>query len=621
MNIVFVYLPKYLDFISIFLAKLNFRVFYISLAGDYKPITNIDRKRAEKLKKYGILPAPNDEVKNIDFPDYAPGIYKKFRDRAYQILDKQLIENFSRFFNSDKNFEKKIYNHLISSLYLIFFPQMARATIPYTKSSDQKALIICLSFKYFYIKKCIKIKNIRIIILPINDFLKIVKITFGAIIKIFRKKNTLNKKNVNENTENEFLNEKVALIIHQRTIHGKLYKKDPYYSKKENSFLNEKKLLHIDYSNINDPPSDTKWLNLKNITVSKKTIIGKITKLFFNTFYFLLSPKKFLGCLFLFYNYVEYIIYYEKLKKLKKLKLALIDYDILCPKTLLLALESLSIKTLCAQNRYSHPLLNAHNFFYDYYLCSSEFIKEKIKNSERNLVKNLFTVGQCRTDNFHYNGGIKKLRNYYLSKVESKKLVTCLGFHTEVDWFNAKTCFLINWNAHKYFLKDIINLAKKFPDTHFILRYKLINWMKIDFFRDILLEIDMIKNIQISQDYSKYNISYDLCSGSDLVIAKTTSLADECLAYGIPVLIHDYSYNLNTIISNVLDYKPLDIVCKNFEELEQKTKKILNIPKNEFQYNNQAAIQKYFLKANKPDVKNKIQSFIENIYENLNEAN
>lgn len=618
MNIIFVNLPWYFDFLSILLKRLKFQVYYISLKNEYSDISDSCRKRANSLRKNNITPLPIDSIRDFPFHDFLPEIYNEIKEESNKILDKKIISKFSKFFKNIDNFEKKIKNHLITIMYEIYFPIMGRALAWAEKNPNKKNIFICFSFKYFFIKKCLRKKNMKIFVFPIKDFIKLSTFIFIKFIKFLKNLLVFKKEKNTTDIEKNFYDERVALIVHEVRAHANLYKKDVYYSKDENSFLNEKKLLHFNYSNKSKSPLNIKWLNFKTLKVGKGEIVIKIMKLFFLTFPFTINKKKILGLIFLTQTYFQYLIYYKKMKNFYNLKLALIDYDILCPKTLLFALESLSIKTLCAQNRFSLPLHNTNSFFYDYYLCSSDYVKEKIKTGERNVVKKIFTIGQPRVDNFIFDEKKRELRNFILSKGNFKKIITCFGFHTEIDWFVAKTSRVINWNSHLSFMQDILNLSKQNPDAYFILRYKKIDWLHLDFFKDILLEIKKAKNIEVSNDYSKYDISYHLCSSSDLIIAKTTSLIEECLSLGLPVLVHDYTYNLNKIVSSWIDYKPLDIICSNFDELLGKTKKILQISQDQFENENKIGLDKYFLRTKKPDVKNKIQLIINEVYEGLN---
>ena len=60
--------------------------------------------------------------------------------------------------------------------------------------------------------------------------------------------------------------------------------------------------------------------------------------------------------------YSTYIKYCEIIKKFKNLKICIIDYDLFCPKTLILALEKNNIKTVATQER-------CHNNFLYFILC------------------------------------------------------------------------------------------------------------------------------------------------------------------------------------------------------------------------------------------------------------
>ena len=91
----------------------------------------------------------------------------------------------------------------------------------------------------------------------------------------------------------------------------------------------------------------------------------------------------------------------------------------------------------------------------------------------------------------------------------------------------------------------------------------------------ILKKIDVCDNIIISTNYVESFYSYKLCANADLIIAKHTSLADECLSHEIPVLFYEYTHNMKGIISDAFDYSPSGLMCYNFEELLEKSKSLL----------------------------------------------
>jgi hypothetical protein len=59
------------------------------------------------------------------------------------------------------------------------------------------------------------------------------------------------------------------------------------------------------------------------------------------------------------------------------------------------------------------------------------------------------------------------------------------------------------------------------------------------------------------------------------VIAKHTSLADECLTKEIPVLFYDYGHNLTKMTSVIFNYLSSGLMCSDFDELLEKSKSLL----------------------------------------------
>ena len=111
-------------------------------------------------------------------------------------------------------------------------------------------------------------------------------------------------------------------------------------------------------------------------------------------------------------------------------------------------------------------------------------------------------------------------------------------------------------------------LAKDFKDYDFIIRGKNDEWTKISYINDILNDWNKIPNISIDSDYSEFYHSYELCNDSDLIIARYTSIADECISKGYDVIIFDYGINYNSLVR---DYYPkMDGInfCHSYQELK-----------------------------------------------------
>ena len=127
-------------------------------------------------------------------------------------------------------------------------------------------------------------------------------------------------------------------------------------------------------------------------------------------------------------------------------------------------------------------------------------------------------------------------------KKEGKKIIVLLGFAPLQNWYESYTSLQSNWLAEISFLKDAINIAKNLPDAFLIIRYKAFKCplRSNPYFENIVKEISNIENISISNNYDEPFYSYKLCSQANLIIAKHTSIADECLSKDIPVLFNPY---------------------------------------------------------------------------------
>ena len=125
----------------------------------------------------------------------------------------------------------------------------------------------------------------------------------------------------------------------------------------------------------------------------------------------------------------------------------------------------------------------------------------------------------------------------------------------------------------------------------------------------------MMENIVISNNYKEANYGYKLCANADLIIAKHTSIGDECLTNEIPVLFHEYTHNSQKLMLDFPNYLPSELICYNFSELLEKSKLLL--------FNNSSKLKNKITELNQTiyhvseegSVKNKIIKQLENLIE------
>ena len=128
----------------------------------------------------------------------------------------------------------------------------------------------------------------------------------------------------------------------------------------------------------------------------------------------------------------------------------------------------------------------------------------------------------------------------------------------------------------------------------------------------IINKVNNCKNIVISNNYKEANYAYKLCANADLIIAKHTSIGDECLASEIPVLFHEYTHNMKKIFLVFPNYLPSELICYNFDELYQKSKSFLFSSSNKLKDEIKKLNKTIYLVNEKKNIKNKILENLEN---------
>lgn len=372
---------------------------------------------------------------------------------------------------------------------------------------------------------------------------------------------------------------KVLYFPHQSIFYGDLYVKDNFYSKDMNSVFYPSNILHIELENITITEDQYKYYRDKDITTvmlpklevrkSYNYLIYILSEIGLKKTLLFLRKDFILFCVFLL-NALKFLSIKDLIKKNFNAKLVLVGYDILFPKILSLAFESLKIRTIATQERFIPTFFSHFSFLIDTYLCNSQLICETIKTSNDKFVNNCISCGQSRSD---------IVLNYKKNITSQNERFTIVAFDYESnsDFNNNRLKVCGNWRENASFYKDLCNLAEGFPQVDIIIRGKNTNWIKIPFFKDVLNKVNAISNIWIDEDYSKLNRQYELASRSDLVIAKYTSIGDELIALGKRVIYYDYFPNsTHHFASEYFKYNNYNVYAYSYIQLEQMVQTILN---------------------------------------------
>jgi len=369
----------------------------------------------------------------------------------------------------------------------------------------------------------------------------------------------------------------VLFFPHQSIFYGDLFIKDHFYSKDKGSIFHPSNILHVEFENIDLDEEKSKYYHDNEITtvLFPKPNISQ----YYKNFRYVINSIGFVNSLSLlrknvllfFVLLLNSVIFLTKRKAVNSsfpnAKIVLVGYEILFPQIVSLVFESLSVKTVATQERFTASAIFEHwPFIIDTYFASSDFVCKKIEQSANKFVNQCIPIGQIRTD---------LIEKFKKSELVVDNLIVVFDYHSDKNRYQD-TKVAVNWSGNKAFYEDICKLAKKFSDIDIVIRGKNIDWTKISFFKDTLDKIKSIPNLSISTDYSSPNISYRLASKAKLIIAKHTSIGDELIASGKPVIFHDFSPNISKGFRGEYDYNKADIFVHSYEALEAKVENIIN---------------------------------------------
>ena len=107
-------------------------------------------------------------------------------------------------------------------------------------------------------------------------------------------------------------------------------------------------------------------------------------------------------------------------------------------------------------------------------------------------------------------------------------------------------------------------MCRDFPDACFLLKGKNVEFLKIPYFNEIIEEFRCQSNLRILDDMEVWT-PFSSVAAADIGFARHTSLGDEMLALGKPVIFDDF----DGFPGDIYDYGS-SVVSKSYEETRQK---------------------------------------------------
>ena len=252
----------------------------------------------------------------------------------------------------------------------------------------------------------------------------------------------------------------------------------------------------------------------------------------------------------------------ESLSRFKYAKVALLGYEYLFPVWFAYALQSRGIKIAASQERLMQAFLPDRAIIIDDYFVHSIASRDALKGNDYACISEMHIVGDVRIGELN-----RPVQRHQGFPVGAAHATLVLDWHSDPDPIRNSQNTTNNWANNISFYEDILRIARAFPNSSFVIRGKNADWISIPVFAEILSEIATLPNIVVSTDFSRPYIAYELASACDSVIARYTSLGDQCLASGKPVIYHEGTTTNSRLAGSIIDFKPYPIMVKTFDEL------------------------------------------------------
>jgi hypothetical protein len=252
----------------------------------------------------------------------------------------------------------------------------------------------------------------------------------------------------------------------------------------------------------------------------------------------------------------------QKLSRFHNLKIALVAHDILFPIELSIALKKKNIISIAVQDRINIASWSNKMIFDHYFVLGSQSLRI-LKYRMSKTISNFHKSYLLKIDK------INLLKNNYSQKRYRKKNFNCLviDFHSFKvhDWYlNGRA--INNWKDNNNFYKFVIKLSKKYENINFLIKSKDYNWMHNKYFNEVLNKVYNSKNIKILKNFTPEKSLLK----ADFGLARYSSLSDELLYLGKPLIIYD----LGGYPSNFFNFSKR-IICHNEFSVEKKIDKLL----------------------------------------------
>ena len=220
-------------------------------------------------------------------------------------------------------------------------------------------------------------------------------------------------------------------------------------------------------------------------------------------------------------------MYQNALEKLPNVEFCLLGYDSQVPTSLCLSMRSMGIETVANQERLIINYCPTSYLILDHYFTQGhKAISLLEQDPMRFQVEKKYPVGPCEAQISN-----KNFRDSQRIKILALDLTP-----PENEEMNKKS-FLSSWQENLAFYEELYKLVESFPQVDVLVKGKDSSAENIEYYKDFFKKIESEPRMNFSFKAGDLD-PYKAASETDICLAIHTSLGEEMLSAGVPVLFY-----------------------------------------------------------------------------------
>lgn len=357
------------------------------------------------------------------------------------------------------------------------------------------------------------------------------------------------------------LNAKAIMLSHYGASYGNLFDVDYYFHSSPDHPLSQDNMLILEHTVTSDPTyALLHGASGAGVHTHLRNAFAALRRARLLT----LRPSHLLAIFFAVKRIRLVDRFQRALSRFSSARLAVVGYEIQCPVEIVMAAQNLGITCVAVQERLNSLYTPVHAFVLDHYFVCGRASQDALRGNVNIRVGSSSVVGPIRSQ------WITDRWNRAPRQHGGKAKVLVLDSRSDPGHGAPDLLVVNSWENNALFLATVLRLADRFPEHEFIIRGKNTDWMSMPYFRPLVDALTARANLRVDDDYSRKRRSYDLVNEVDLIVARYTTLGDEALARGVPVVFYEQTVTGGGHQSGFCSFEDFPVYAFDFDALSNK---------------------------------------------------